>query len=112
VSIIKTESMKYSEYDTNIPYSGVMICYNARLLSFRNMRYADFRRRSTMEDNHEADDLLYRIETAADSLQYIAYGLMQQIGDDCEEGNAVQYVAYSIRENVKRARKLLFQKEL
>ena len=64
-----------------------------------------------MEDNHEADDLLYRIETAVDSLQYIAYGLMQQIGDDCEEGNAVQYVAYSIRENVKRARELLFQKD-
>ncbi len=56
--------------------------------------------------NYESDDLLFRIGQAADSLTYIAYGLEKQIGDDCEEANAVHYVAHQLREHVIKLRNI------
>ena len=49
---------------------------------------------------YEAEDIIFRIGHAADSLTYIAYGLERQIGNDCEEANAVHYVAHQLREDV------------
>lgn len=57
--------------------------------------------------NNEADDIIYRISLAADSLMYIAYGIEQQNGHDCEEANAVHYIAHCLNEQSKRLRKLI-----
>ncbi len=54
--------------------------------------------------NREADDIIYRIQLAADSLTYIAYGLEMQISGDCEEANAVHYMAHALREDVTKLR--------
>ncbi len=56
--------------------------------------------------NYEAEDLLFRIGHAADSLTYIAYGIEKQNGDDCEEANAVHYVAHQLREDVIKLRNI------
>lgn len=56
--------------------------------------------------NNEADDIIYRISLAADSLMYIAYGIELQNGHDCE-ANAVHYIAHCINEQSKRLREII-----
>ena len=56
---------------------------------------------------NEADDIIYRISIAADSLMYIAYGIELQNGHDCEEANAVHYIAHCLNEQSKRLRELI-----
>ncbi len=57
--------------------------------------------------NQKADDILYRISLAADSLTYIAYGIELQDGNDCEEANAIHYIAHCLKEQSKDLRKLI-----
>ncbi len=56
----------------------------------------------------KADELLYHISLSADSLMYIGYGLMQQNGNDCEEGNAVQYIAHCLHDQIHELREMVF----
>lgn len=57
--------------------------------------------------NKEVDDIIYRISLASDSLMYIAYGVELQNGHDCEEANAVHYIAHCLNEQSKRLRELI-----
>ena len=57
--------------------------------------------------NQEADDIIYRISLAADSLMYIAYGMELQDGHNCSEANAVHYIAHCLNEQSKRLRELI-----
>ena len=57
--------------------------------------------------NTEADDIIYRISLAADSLTYIAYGLEHQSGGDCEEANAVHYIAHCQKTQTERLREIV-----
>ena len=55
----------------------------------------------------EADDIIFRISHAADSLMFVAYGIELQNGHDCVEANAVHYIAYCLHEQSKRLRELV-----
>lgn len=57
--------------------------------------------------NHEADDIIYRISLAADSLTYIAYGIELQDGNNCEEANAIHYIAHCLKEQSKNLRRII-----
>ncbi len=57
--------------------------------------------------NQEVEDIIYRISLASDSLMYIAYGIELQNGHDCEEANAVHYIAHCLYEQSKRLRELI-----
>ncbi len=57
--------------------------------------------------NSEADDIIYRLSLAADSLMYIAYGMELQDGHNCAEANAVHYIAHCLNEQSKRLRELI-----
>ncbi|MCR4793430.1 MAG: hypothetical protein K5871_11825 [Lachnospiraceae bacterium] len=58
--------------------------------------------------NNDADDIIYRISLAADSLMYIAYGIELKNGHDCEEANAVHYIAYCLNEQSKKLQELSY----
>ncbi len=56
----------------------------------------------------KADDLLNQLSMAADSLDLIGFGLLQKHGQDSEDGNAVLYLAESMKEKLEEARELLY----
>ena len=61
--------------------------------------------------NLEADTIIFHLSQAADSLIYIAYGMELQNGSrDCEEANAVHYIANSIGKDVSRLREIFENK--
>ena len=57
--------------------------------------------------NAEADDIIFRLSLAADSLTYIAYGIEHESQGECEEANAVHYIAHCLKTQTARLREIV-----